>query len=71
MEENKKKFDWKLVGYVAVFIMLIFCLAKINELENQISNLSSQVSGYQNQVNGMQSTINSIYDNVDEKLKKE
>ena len=71
MEENKKKFDWKFAGFVAVFIMLIFCLAKINELENQISNLSSQISGYQNQVNSMQNTINSIYDNVDEKLKKE
>lgn len=71
MEENKKKFDWKLAGFVAVFLMLIFCLAKIYELENQISNLSSQISGYQYQVNNMRYEINSIYDNIDEKLKKE
>lgn len=71
MEENKKKFDWKFAGFIAVFIMLIISLAKINDLSNEISNLQGVISGYQNQVNNLRSDINSIYDNVDEKLKKE
>ena len=52
-------------------LLLLFCLAKIAELSNEISNLNSQISGYQNQVNNMRNEINAIYDNVDEKLKKE
>lgn len=71
MEENKKKFDWKFAGFIAVFIMLIISLAKINVLSNEISNLQGVISGYQNQVNNLRSDINSIYDNVDERLKKE
>ena len=65
MEENKKKFDWKFAGFIAVFIMLIISLAKINDLSNEISNLQGVISGYQNQVNNLRSDINSIYDNVD------
>lgn len=53
MEENKKKFDWKFAGFIAVFIMLIISLAKINDLSNEISNLQGVFSGYQNQVNIM------------------
>lgn len=71
MEENKRKFDWKLVGFVAVFIMLIFCLAKINELENHILNLNSTISNCNHQISNLQNNIDSIYTNVDEKLKKE
>lgn len=71
MEENKKIFNWKIIGGALMVFLLLFCLAKIAELSNEISNLNSQISGYQNQVNNMRNEINAIYDNVDEKLKKE
>ena len=67
----KKIFNWKIIGGALMVFLLLFCLAKIAELSNEISNLNSQISGYQNQVNNMRNEINAIYDNVDEKLKKE
>ena len=71
MEENKKKFSWTIVVTVVLVCMMIFCLAKISDLSNEISNLRNTIANYQNQMNYLRNDINTIYDNVDEKLKKE
>ena len=71
MEEIKRKINWKTVVVIILAVLLIFCLAKINELENQISNLDNIIASYNQQVSNMQNNINSIYTNVDEMLKKE
>lgn len=71
MEEIKRKINWKTVVVIILAALLIFCLAKINELENQISNLDNTIASYNHQVSNMQNNINSIYTNVDEMLKKE
>ena len=71
MEENKKKFNWSIVAIIALACLMIFCLVKISDLSNEISNLQNTIANYQNQVNYLRNDINAIYDNVDEKLKKE
>ena len=71
MEENKKKFNWKPAVIIVMAVLLIFSLAKINELENEISNLNNTIANCNNRISNMQSNIDSIYSNVDEQLKKE
>ena len=71
MEENKKKFNWSIAAIIALACLMIFCLVKISNLSNEISNLQNTIANYQNQVNYLRNDINAIYDNVDEKLKKE
>ena len=71
MEETKRKFNWKTLAIVVMAVLLIFSLAKINELESQIANLDSTIANCNRQISNMQSSINSIYSNVDEQLKKE
>lgn len=71
MEENKKKFNWSVAIIIVLACLMIFCLVKISDLTNEISNLHSTIANYQNQINYLRNDINSIYDNVDEKLKKE
>lgn len=71
MEENKNKFNWKMAVIIVMAFLLVFCLAKITDLSNEISHLQSMISGYQNQVSNLRNDINYIYNNVDEKLKKE
>lgn len=71
MEDNKRKFNWKSVLVVVMAVLLVVCLAKINELENQIANLNNTIANNNHQISNMQSSINSIYNNVDEQLKKE
>ena len=71
MEENKKRFNLSIVAIIALACLMIFCLVKIRDLSNEISNLQNTIANYQNQVNYLRNDINAIYDNVDEKLKKE
>ena len=71
MEENKKKFSWTIAVIVVLACLMVFCLVKISDLSNEISNLQNTIANYQNQINYLRNDINSIYDNVDEKLKKE
>lgn len=67
MEEIKRKINWKTVVVIILAALLIFCLAKINELENQISNLDNTIASYNHQVSNMQNNINSIYTNVEDR----
>lgn len=71
MEENKKKFNWKTTAIIIMACLLLFSLAKINDMTNEISNLQNSISNLQHQISNMNSNISSIYNNVDEKLKKE
>lgn len=71
MDENKKKFNWKSVVIIVMAGLLIFCLAKINDLEDDVSNFQNKISGYQDKVSDLQNEIDAIYKNVDEQLKKE
>ena len=71
MVENRKKINWKTVIIVIMAGLLLFCLAKINDMSGDISNFQNMISGYQNQITNLQNEIDSIYDNVDELLKKE
>ena len=70
MEENKKKFNWSVVAIILLACLMVFCLAKISDLSNEISNLHTTISNYQNQVWSLNNEIQSIYDNVEELLKK-
>ena len=71
MEENKKSINWKSVLIVATFLLLIFCLAKINEQTEKMDTLQNMVQSLQDQVASMTAEIDSIYDNVDTHLKKQ
>ena len=71
MEETKRKISWETVVVIILAALLIFCLAKINELKNQISNLNNTIANCNHQISNLQNNINSIYTNVDEMLKKE
>lgn len=71
MEENKRKFNWKTAIIIVMAGLLIFCLAKINELTDNINSLQNTISNCQYQISNMDSNIGSIYNNVDEMLKKE
>ena len=71
MEENKKKFNCSVVAIILLACLMVFCLAKISNLSNEISNLHTTISNYQNQVWSLNNEIQSIYDNVEELLKKE
>ena len=71
MEENKRKFNWKTAAIIVMAGLLIFCLAKINDMSDEIATLQNTISNCQHQISNMQSNIDSIYNNVDELLKKE
>lgn len=71
MEENKKKFDWKIIIAVVAVILLVVCLFKIQDQSDQITNLQNSVSMLQNRINNIGYDIDSIYTNIDEHLKKE
>ena len=71
MEENKRKFNWKIAVIIVMAGLLIFCLAKINDMSDEIASLQNSVSNLQHQISNMDSNISSIYNNVDEMLKKE
>lgn len=61
-----KKF--KSIVSVVMVIALIFCVAEIFALQNEIENLQNNSSYQYERIND---SINSIYDNVDEMLEKE
>lgn len=71
MEENKRKFNWKTAVIIVMVGLLMFCLAKINDMSDEIATLQNTISNYQHQISNMNSNIDSIYNNVDEMLKKE
>ena len=71
MEENKRKFDWKVIAIIIFAVLVIVCFSKIDGLNNRIGNLQGEISGLRNQISSMSGNINSIYSNVDEMLKKE
>ena len=71
MEENKRKFNWKTAVIIVMAGLLIFCLAKINDMSDEIATLQNTISNYRHQISNMNSSIDSIYNNVDEMLKKE
>lgn len=71
MEDNKKSTNWKSVLIVATFLLLIFCLAKINEQTEKMDTLQNMVQSLQDQVASMTAEIDSIYDNVDTHLKEQ
>ncbi|MBR5307325.1 MAG: hypothetical protein IKU43_01020 [Clostridia bacterium] len=71
MEENNKKFNWKIIAAIIVSLFMIFCVVKMGELSNTVSSLKSTISSLQNQISHINTGINSIYGNVDERLKKE
>lgn len=71
MEENKRKFNWKIAVIIVMAGLLIFCLAKINDMSDEIASLQNSVSNLQHQISNMDSNISSIYNNMDEMLKKE
>ena len=71
MEENKRKFDWKVIAIIILAIVVIVCFSKIDELNHKTNNLQGNISALSNQISSMSGNINSIYNNVDEMLKKE
>lgn len=71
MEENKKQFNWKTFIIVVMAGMLIFCLAKINQLLDYNAELENRIANHLSELSILRNEINSIYDNVDEQLKKE
>lgn len=71
MEENRKKFNWKILFIIVMAGALVFCLFRINSMSDEIASLASRNENYQNQINSLQSELNSIYDNVDAQLKQE
>jgi hypothetical protein len=71
MEENKKSSKWqKIITCIAVGL-LIFSLVQIVVLRDQIDNLKAVNSRLSSEIKQINSNINSIYNNVDEKLKKQ
>ena len=50
MEETKRKFNWKTAVIVVMAVLLVFSLAKINELENEISNLNNTIANCNHQI---------------------
>lgn len=71
MEENRKKINWKTVVIVVMAFLLLFCLAKINSLNEKNQYLDNEVRGLHNRITSLQDDISLIYDNVDKQLKKE
>lgn len=71
MEENKRRFDWRIIAIIVLAVITIVCLSRIDGLNNRMNSLQGEISGLRNQVSAMGSNINSIYNNVDEMLKKE
>ncbi len=71
MEEVKKKINWKmLLGVTLVIVLSVECFVIAN-LSKKVSNLEGEISYWQTQSDYIRSEISSIYDNVEEKLKKE
>lgn len=71
MNENSKKFNWKVIVAVAMVALLAFSLYQIAVLKDDISNLKSRNSTLSAQVQTLRDEIHSIYDNVDAKLKEQ
>ncbi len=70
MEENKKRFNWKIFIIIVMAGVLVFCLFKINLLSNYKERLESRLSNISAELNMLRNEINSIYYNVDEQLKE-
>ena len=68
--EKATKIEKIILGIViiALVIALFISFSKINELNNNISNLQNN---FEQNINVMHTDIAGIYDNVDQKLKKE
>lgn len=71
MEENKKQFNWKSVLIVVMAVLIVFCLAKINEQTEKMDTLQSMIQSLQDQISNVDAGVNSIYDNIDTQLKKQ
>lgn len=71
MEETKKKFNWKTAVIIVMAGLLLFCMARINDMSDEIATLQNALSNCEHRISNMDSNISSIYNNVDEMLKKE
>lgn len=71
MEENKKSSKWQKIITCIVVGLLVFSLFEIASLKNEINNLKSVNSRFSQEINQLNNNINSIYNNVDEKMKKQ
>lgn len=71
MEENKKQFNWKNGIIIVMAGLLLFCLAKINQLSEYNKKLENKIARNTNDLSLLQDEINSIYHNVDEQLKQQ
>ena len=71
MEENKKSSKLGKIISCVVVVLLVFSLVEIANLSSEIDRLKSANSMLDSEIKLIRNDINSIYNNVDEKLKKQ
>ena len=71
MNEHRKEINWKMIIAVAMIGLLVFILYQIAVLKDDIDNLKYRNSTLSAQVQTLRDEIHSVYDNVDDKLKKQ
>lgn len=71
MDETGKKTNWKAIAVVALVVLLIVSFFKIAELSDAVENLQRENTSLSNGIQALRDDIQSIYDNVDDKLKKQ
>lgn len=71
MNEHRKEINWKMIIAVAMIGLLVFILYQIAVLKDDIDNLKYRNSTLSEQVQTLRDEIHSVYDNVDDKLKKQ
>lgn len=68
MEESKKKNQWLYAVVAALVIALVVSFIKINSLTLEIDNVRNH---YASEISDLRNEVAAIYDNVDERMKKE
>lgn len=70
MNDNLK-LNWQKILIAVLAALLLFALFRIASLSSEVDTLENRISNLQSEINIVKNNVSSIYDNVDERLKKQ
>ena len=71
MNDNQLKINWKNILIGAMAALLIFVITTNANQANEIEQLNNRINNLNSELNMVRGNVSSIYDNVDERLKKQ
>ncbi|MBE6540862.1 MAG: hypothetical protein E7672_00220 [Ruminococcaceae bacterium] len=71
MNNENKTIDWKIILLIVLAVVIVGGFIMINRFNAEKHSLENKISNLTAEINSLRGNISSIYDNVDDRMKKE